>query len=135
MKKILLLILLLCVIIFGYKTFFPDNKLYKEKLKQLEEANKKLQQEKAVIDLKINSLKSEYDKLKNHEKQLAAEIDERDKKIAKDKVAAARSKAELDKSKKEIAEIQKKIAEMKEKPANRTGDDLLNSLKIKTQTR
>lgn len=132
-KNILILFLLVCVVIFGYKTFFTSDKLYKEKVKQLEAANKKLQEERAAIDLKIDSLNVEYGKLKDRESVLAQEIAKRDKEIEKDKAAAAKSKAELDKFKKEMAETQEKIAEMKKHPANRTGDDLLNSLKIKTQ--
>jgi len=132
-KNLLILFLLVCVVIFGYKTFFTGDKLYKEKLKQLEAANKKLQQERIAIDLRIDSLKLEYGKLKDHEVKLAKEISDRDKEIAKDKAAAAKSKAELNKFKQEMAETQEKIAEMKKHPANRTGDDLLNSLKIKTQ--
>ena len=132
LKNILIGILLICTIIFGYKTFFTSDKLYKEKLKQLEAANKLLQAERAAIDLKIDSLKSEYDKLKAHEQKLANDIANRDAEIAKDKAAAAKSQAELNKFKHEMAETQRKIEDIKEHPANRTGDDLLNSLKLKT---
>ena len=131
-KNILIGILLICTIIFGYKTFFTSDKLYKEKLKQLEAANKKLQEERVAIDLRIDSLKTEYNKLKEHEAKLAKDIANRDSEIAKDKAAAAKSQAELNKFKREMAETQQKIVDMKEHPANRTGYDLLNSLKLKT---
>ena len=132
-KNILIGILLICTIIFGYKTFFSDNSQYKENLKQLEAANKKLQEERVAIDLKIDSLNTEYKMVKDHEAKLAKEISDRDSEIAKDKAAAAKSRAELDKFKNNLTETQCKIAEMKSHPANRTGNDLLNSLKLKTQ--
>lgn len=132
-KNILIGILLICTIIFGTKTFFTSDKLYKEKLKQIELANEKLKKERITIDLKINTLKIEYSKLKDHETKLNKEITNRDFEIAKNKATAARSQAELAKFKQDLIETQNKIKLLKDNPPNRTGEDLLNSLKIKTQ--
>lgn len=133
LKNLLIGLLLIFCVIFGYKTFFSGDNLYKEKVKQLEAANLLLQKERAGIDLKIDSLKTEYGKLKAREQKLAYDITTRDGEIAKNKAAAARSKVELNKFKHDIAETQNKIEGMKKHPANRDGDDLLNSLKLKTQ--
>ena len=132
-KNILIGILLICTIIFGNKNFFTSDKLYKEKLKQIELANEKLKKERITIDLKINTLKIEYSKLKDHETKLNKEITNRDFEIAKNKATAARSQAELAKFKQDLIETQNKIKLLKDNPPNRTGEDLLNSLKIKTQ--
>ena len=59
------------------------------------------------------------------------DINLRDSEIAKSKDKANRSKAELEKLKKEIEETRGKIDSLKTNPANRQGDDLLNSLKSK----
>lgn len=130
--NIVILILLAFCLVFGWMVLFRGDSGYKEKLKQLEAANAQLQEQRANINGKIDSLQCEYTKLKAHEAVLAADVAQRDAAIAKTKAEAARSQAELAKIKHEMEETIRKIEEAKAHPANRTGDDLLNSLKLKT---
>ena len=132
-KNILILILLAGCLIFGYITLFSGDKNYKEQLKRLDVSNKILKEQRKAINSELLILKADYSKLKVHEAALADEVTALDKEVKKNKDAADRSKAELDTVKKDMEETRKKIADVKQNPANRTGEDLLNSLKIKTQ--
>jgi len=131
-KNILILALLAGCLVFGYMALFRGDAGYKEKLKSLEDANAQLQKERSAINGAIVNLKGEYTKLKAHEAVLAADVAQRDASIAQSKAEAACSQAELGKLKHEMDETLRKIKDAKAHPANRIGDDLLNSLKLKT---
>ena len=130
--NIVILVLLAFCLVFGWMVLFRGDSGYKEKLKQLEAANVQLQEQRTSINVKIDSLQCEYTKLKAHDVALAADVVQRDASIAKTKAEAALSQAELTKLKREMEETIRKIKEAKDRPANRTGDDLINSLKLKT---
>lgn len=132
-KSILILILLGFTLIFGYKWYFSGDGEIEEKLNQLQEqydaielekqkSNKRLEDNALVIDslMLADSL--------NNEKIALLEFNVRE---AEDE--ANESAGKLSKMKKELADTRRKIKELKENPPNRTGDDLLNSIKNKTK--
>jgi len=132
-KTILIIVLLGATLFFGYMWFFKGDNGYKEKIKQLEAEKKELVKERENLDNDVRSILAEFNSLKEKEKKLLADVAKLDAEIAKSKANAAKSKAELDKMKKDLKDTQDKIAYLKDHPVNRTGDDLLNSLKMKTQ--
>ena len=132
-KDYLIIVLFLGVMIFGYISLFSGDKLYEYKLEELKKENLILSKMKDSLGLKINSLESQFITLKAKETELINDINNRDLEIAKSKERASKSKAELDKFKREMQETRNKIDSLKAHPANRTGDDLLNSIKLKTQ--
>lgn len=132
-KNILILALLVGCFIFGYAHFFKSDGVYKLKVKQLEQANIDLQNERKKLGIELSSVKLDFAKLKVIEGKLATQVAGLDIEIQKNKAAVLKSRAELDKLKVELAQTRKKIEDLKSNPANRTGDDLLNSLKLKTE--
>jgi chromosome segregation ATPase len=132
-KDILILVLLGLALIFAWTTFFGGDALYKHKVKELEADNKRLQEERKSIDAKILVIQAKFDSLSVEDKKLQGIIEVKDAEIDKNKKSAARSKAELDTIRKRLEETRKQIEEAKKNPPNREGQDLINSLKIKTQ--
>jgi len=132
-KNVLILILLAGCLIFGYMWFFSGNDEYKEKIKQLEKEKKELVSERENLDKQVKVLQGDYVILKQKEAKLLSDLAKLDTEINQSKINAAKSQAELNKMKRDLKDTQDKIAELKKNPANRTGDDLLNSLKMKTQ--
>lgn len=132
-KNWLIVVLLGCTLIFGYLTLTKDDSEYKKKVELLKQDNARLERENAKIDSKIDSLCTEYINLQKKDSLLGLEISKRDAQIAKALADSKRSKAELDAIKTSMEETRRKIAELKANPFKRTGDDLLNSLKLKTQ--
>jgi peptidoglycan hydrolase CwlO-like protein len=132
-KDYLIIVLFLGVMIFGYISLFRGDKLYEYKLEELKKENLILLKMKDSLGLKINGLESQFITLKAKETELINDINNRDLEIARSKEKASKSKAELDKFKREMQETRNKIDSLKAHPANRTGDDLLNSIKLKTQ--
>jgi len=131
-KNILIFALLAVCLVFGYMALFSKDSGYAEKLKTLEDANALLQKQRSAANNSIDSLKGAYTRLKAHEAVLNADIARRDASIAQSAAVAARSQAELGKLKREMETTIRKIKDAKAHPANRIGDDLLNSLKLKT---
>jgi hypothetical protein len=132
-KDILIVILLGLALIFAWTTFFGGDSLYKHKVKELEADNKKLQNERKLIDAKILNIQARFDSLCVEDKKLQGIISAKDIEIEKNKKSAAKSKAELDVIRKNLEDTRKQIEEAKKNPPNREGQDLINSLKIKTQ--
>jgi chromosome segregation ATPase len=131
-RNIIILVLLLGVFLFGGIVFFGGDSSYKKELKELQKENKALQAQRDSIDRVIAGLEVDYKKLLQKEAALLADIAKRDADIAAAKAAANRSRAELDRLKKELEKTREEIKKHETNPANRTGDDLLNSLKLKT---
>jgi len=132
-KNILIVVLLAGCMIFGYMWFFRNDGGYKQKIKDLEKEKKELIVAREKLEKDVTVLEKNFQDLKKREDALVADISRRDAEIRRRKEEAARSKAELDNMKKGLKETQDKIVELKKNPPNRTGDDLLNSLKMKTQ--
>jgi len=132
-KSILILILLGFTLIFGYKWYFSGDDGIKEELKQLQEQYDQIEKEKQESTKRLDANAIVIDSLLNidslnTEKIALLEFNVRE---AEDK--ANESAGKLSAVQKELAATRKKIKELKENPANRTGDDLLNSIKNKTK--
>lgn len=131
-KNIIIVILLAGLLIFGYIAIFGGDSNYKQQLKELKTKNELLEKQRDSIDVVINNLHAEYAKLKVREAELAKEVTALDAEVEQNKANAKRSQAELDIMKRDLKETRRKIEELKKHPANREGDDLINSLKLKT---
>jgi peptidoglycan hydrolase CwlO-like protein len=132
-KSILILVLLGFSLFFGYSWYFRSDIGYKEKLKQLEIRNKVIEHQKDSIKEILVKKEIEFIKLKKSESILELEIESLKIDILNAKRNANKSKAELDKIMKSLAETRRKIEDLKKNPPNRTGNDLINSIKIKTK--
>ncbi len=132
-KTIIILVLLGISLLFGYKWFFSNDPSLKKRLKEIESEYNTLEEKKKDADKRIKELENEFIVLQKKDKELQDKVVklESDIKIAEQN--AANSKNNLDKMKKELEETKHKIEDFKKNPPNRTGDDLLNSLKNKTQ--
>jgi len=132
-KDILILVLLGISLFLGYSWYFKGNSGYKEKVKQLEKEYKELEKEKNLIDLEITKWKSKYDSLEVVDKKIQSDLLLLQEEVKRAEEEAKKSKQQLSKIRAELAETRKKIEEFKRNPPNRTGDDLLESLKNKTK--
>lgn len=132
-KNIIITVLLLGVLVFAAIVFYGGDTAYKKRVKELQAENKVLQAQRDSIDSVIGGLENDYQDLLLKEAALLADIAQRDADIQKAKDAANRSKVELDRIKKDLEKTRAEIKKHETNPANRTGDDLLNSLKFKTQ--
>lgn len=132
-KNVMLAILMVVCIVLAYLAFTKDGGEYKQQLKDLAQKNAEIEKQRKTIDSTLSVLKLQYDSLKQQEAVLVATIENQDAEIEKRKKIAAQSQAELDSIKKELANTREAIKKAKANPPNRTGDDLLNSLKIKTR--
>ncbi len=125
------------VALFGLSLFFFIQYLtnpsgYKKRIKELEEDNRK-------IESKIDSLNSVNEKLKKESliyisniNKYQAKIDSTQKLIDEKDVQISKSKIEMNKSKKEFENTKKEIEKLENNPIKRVGNDLINSLKEKT---
>lgn len=131
-KSWLILILLGFALIFGYKWYFsgPDNK---DEIKALLEQNKVIQKERDSLKTARVILENDFNNLRMNDSLKASEIARLDKSISIMQEEVNRSRRDFDKIRKELEETRKKIEEFKKNPPNRTGDDLINSLKNKTK--
>jgi chromosome segregation ATPase len=132
-KDALIIVLLGLALIFAWTTFFGGDSLYKHKVKELEADNRRLQEERKTIDAKILVIQARFDSLSVEDKKLQGVIASKDAEIEINKKSASRSKAELDAMRKGLEKTRKQIEQAKKNPPNREGQDLINSLKIKTQ--
>lgn len=132
-KTIIILVLLGFSLLFGYKWFFSADPSLKKRLKEIETEYNDLEQKKKESDRKIKQLENEYTILESKDKQLQDQVIKLESDIKLAEQTAAKSKSNLDKIKKDLAETKHKIEDFKNNPPNRTGDDLLNSIKNKTQ--
>lgn len=131
-KSILILVLLGFSLIFFYMWYFRGSDNYKDDLKKLKQENKELHEKRDSIQLHLNSLNDSFNELRKQDSLLKVKISDQELEIQKFKNKANASKDQLNKLLKELEETRNKIQELKNNPTNRTGQDLINSLKIKT---
>ena len=131
-KSILILVLLGFSLIFFYMWYFRGSDNYKDDLKKLKQENKELHEKRDSIQLHLNSLNDSFNELRKQDSLLKVKISDQELEIQKFKTKANASKEQLNKLLKEMEETRNKIQELKNNPPNRTGQDLINSLKIKT---
>ena len=91
-KSILILILLGLTILFGFKWFFSGDKVSKERVKQLEQQFKDLENQKKVVDLEINSWRAKSDSLRQLDIKLQAELTKQEAQTKKAEIEANKSK-------------------------------------------
>lgn len=132
LKNILILVLLAGCLVFASMWYFSGSG-YKSEIKTLKKEKQELVEQRKNLDSQVDNLKRDYEELVKKEAVLLEDIKKRDREIQALKESSARSQAELMKIKKDLAETRKKIEEFKKNPPNRTGQDLINSLKIKLQ--
>ena len=133
LKSILILVLLLTTLIFGYKWFYSNGSASKERIKQLELEFKELEKKKLANILEIDSLKNVFNLLKLEDARLKEELIKLENEARLAEITAAQSKQRFAELQAQLAETRRKIEEFKKNPPNRTGDALLQSLKNKTQ--
>jgi peptidoglycan hydrolase CwlO-like protein len=134
MKKNIAIIILSLILIGGFVYFTQfSTKKYEEKILELEAKRVVLIQERDSLDAVADSLHGEYVRLRELDEKAEKEIQKKDRLIADLKSRSARSQQNLDQLKQGMRETQEKIESVKRNPANRTGEDLLESLKNKTQ--
>lgn len=131
-KSIIILVLLLASGIFFYMWFFGGMDGYKKEVNRLREENKKLELQSDSIKGRIKKYELDFVELRKQDSLLKVKILQSQSEVEIAKSKANRSKEELDKLRVELEKTQKQIEELKSHPKNRTGDDLLNSLKNKT---
>lgn len=132
-KSILILIFLGFSLFFGYNWYFKGDDGIKEQLNQLQERYDEIEKEKKESNKRLEDNAFVIDSLMlvdslNNEKIALLEFNVRE---AEDK--ANESAGKLSKVQKELLATRQKIKELKENPPNRTGEDLLNSIKNKTK--
>lgn len=131
-KNILVSVLLCLTLIFAYSWILEDGGS-DEKVDALKRELEELSLKKKESDRIKDSLRSETDRLESQGKRLESDISRLESEI-RDAIARANQSAKnLDRINKELAETRRKIEEFKKNPPNRTGDDLINSIKIKTK--
>ena len=126
--KILILFLLVSTIGFGLTWYFGGHDASKEKVKQLEEDYKKLQQEKAAAEAKIATWKEVYKQKDDADKKLAVEVGKAKTDALVAKENAEKAKAELTKIQGGMAQTRQEIEEMKHNPKALTDEELLEDL-------
>jgi septation ring formation regulator EzrA len=129
-KSIALLVLTgACILFFGM--WFFNKSEYKDKIKELDEENKR-------IELVRDSLKSVNASLKLDFNKKQSEIDKRDQKIKlieseilKIKGDLKLAKSKVEENEKNLKETKDKIKKLKKDPIKREDQELINSLKEK----
>lgn len=132
-KSILIFILLTLLMGVAYNWYFKADKDYKNQVKMLRDENIKIKNTRDSLSTNILNLEKEFIVIKDREDSLNNRIKILDIQIADARNKANKSKAELDALRIELLETNKKIKELRNNPPNRTGEDLIKSIKNKTQ--
>ena len=131
-KTILIILLFATSATFGLKWYFGSNG-DKDKIKELEVKFKELESQKKEVDERILKWEEKFKELDKEDSDLRDKQAIIEKQIINSIIMNNKDKQELDKLRKKIEETRKKIQEFKNNPPNRTGEDLLNSIKNKTE--
>jgi Tfp pilus assembly protein PilO len=132
-KTIFIFVLLTLLMAVGYNWYFKADKEYKNQVNSLREENKKIKNSRDSLSNNIIVLEKEFSIIKDREDSLNIIIKKLDIQISDSKNKANKSKAELEALRLELLETNKKIKELRNNPPNRTGEDLIKSIKNKTQ--
>jgi chromosome segregation ATPase len=132
-KTIIIGLLLVFSIIFFWKWYTNGDSTYKKELDALARENKSLQDKRDSLYKERLQLENELKIIQTKSFELEREISNLEKEVEEQKRNSKKSRIELDKLRAELEETKKKIEELKTNPPNRTGDDLLNSLRNKTK--
>ena len=132
-KSILILVLLGFTLIFGYKWYFSGDDASEEKLNQLQEQYDEIEKEKQESNKRLNDNAIIIDSLMVADSLNTERIALLEFNVGEAEDKAEESAGKLSEMQKQLADTRKKIEELKKNPPNRTGDDLLNSIKNKTK--
>ena len=127
-KKIMILFLLISSTGFGLVWYLGGYDPSKQKIKELEEEYKKLEQEKEAADAKIAAWKEVYNEKDAKDKKLAIEVGKAKSDAIVAKQNAEKAKAELTKLQGGMDQTRQEIEEMKHNPKVLTDDELLEDL-------
>lgn len=132
-KSILIILLLVFSLFFGYKWYFSmsDRKEWKDKVEQLNKENKALIDKRDSLQSSLNDLKIIYDDIVVKDSLLQIQISDLEKDIIDSKNKANRSVKELNKIKQELEENKRRIEELINNPIDKTDNELIESLKNK----
>jgi chromosome segregation ATPase len=131
-KNYIIVILVVVCLAFGYFTFKGSDSELKSKIEQLKSSNSLLEHQRDSIDKVITLTMKDFQKAKSADSALQIDIRSYEAEIERQKSLANQSRAQLDNLQKSLEETRRKIVDMKAHLANRTGDDLLKSIKLKT---
>jgi chromosome segregation ATPase len=127
-KKIVIIFLLLSTIGFGLTWYFGGFDASKERVKQLEEDYKKLEEEKKVAEGKIAAWKEVFDKQDKKDKKMTQEVINAKTDANLARANAEKVKADLLKIKTDMSQTRQEIEELKKNPKVLTDDELLEEL-------
>ena len=130
-KSMVFLILLGVGVFFGYKWYLSNDKDAEYRMKKLETEYKDLQSKKDSSDIKILAWKSKFDSIRVQDTILKHQTVLLAKQTIVAETAAAKSRAELETAKAHSESLRIDINKLEKTPINRTGDDLIQSLKNK----
>src|SRR5574344_568080 len=133
LKTVLIIVIFLLALLFGFMWFFSKNNKAQGKIDKLTDDNARLEEMNKKISEEINAYKVKCDSLSLIDKKYSKEyvILEKQNTILVNKSNAAEK--ELDRLQNKLYKNRQEIEYLKKHPSNRTGDELINSLKIKTK--
>jgi chromosome segregation ATPase len=131
-KNIIIIIAIACCIAAVRHSIFSAAG-YAQKIESLRSQNSALEENRKRLSLEFAKLKKELAELEEREAVLVQKILLQAAEIEEAKMQADKSQSSLNKLQQELNKTRKKIEELEKSPANRDGDELLNSLKIKTK--
>jgi chromosome segregation ATPase len=126
-------VLLIAVLALGWSAFFRGDNAYKERIKSLEEKNVQLQKDRDKIDSEIQRRNDDFDSLEIVDSFIQARLAISEEETARLRQQVDRAQNELSTARQSVIEARRRIEDLKKSPPNRQGEDLINSLKIKTQ--
>lgn len=131
-KTMLIILFFTLSVIFGLKWYFGSN-VDRDKVKELEKEFKELEKQKAETDERIKQWEYKFQELDKRDSDLREQQKIYEKQIITYTNIVNKDKNELYELKKKMENTRKKIEEFKKNPPNRTGEDLINSIKNKTE--
>ncbi len=126
-KTAIISLLLLFTLFFGYKWYFSDNN--KSIIDTLHKENAKLESERKLIALELDSMKNKNAYLIIEREKIETKIIEVSNLIDKYKREGIKSKADLENFKKSMDKINNDIENLVKNPKNKQDEELLNSLR------
>ena len=127
-RKIAILFLLISSTGFGLTWYLGGYDVSKQKVKELEDKYKKLEQEKEAAEAKVAAWKEIYDQKDAKDKKLAIEVGKAKADVLIARQNAEKAKSELIELKGGMEETRKEIEDMKNNPKVLTDDELLEDL-------
>lgn len=118
-----------CILFFGMWYFKGSDT--KDRLKQLEAENLRIENIRDSLDIANKNLSIEFDKAQKSINDRDVKIREIEEKLLKSKKDLEVANAKVNSYKKDLAETKKKIDELKKEPIKRNDEDLINSFKEK----